>query len=219
MRIRPLIFVFLAAFCVVLPVRAPRAQDAGYAVTVPVNDTSDAQRDHAFAVALGEVLIRTAGQDITDASGYTDALGSAANLVQNYRYQRASTGSSRPYLLRVDFDSAAVRQLAGSLRKQIDAAAATAAGAGAGVTQGGSGKVWVSNVHSAMDLARLLAAFHGDSQVVSAAPVGADGSGVMLDVRTSAPLPGVLGDLQAKGHLQQDAVSHAGADASVSWLR
>lgn len=216
MRIRSLLFMLVAALCAGLPAQPLRAQDAGYTVALPVADTSDAQRDHAFAVALGEVLARTAGQDITQAPGYTDALGSAASLVQDYQYQRAPAGAARAFVLQVTFDPTAVQHLAAGLQRQLHAAAAAA---GAIVTQGGTGMLWVSNMHSAMDLARLLSTLRGDAQVDFAEPVGAQGDGVMIHIRTRAPLASVLGDLQAKGHLQPDAVPHAGADASMNWLR
>src|SRR3546814_12158889 len=78
-----------------------------YSVVVPVADTSDAQRDQAFATALGQVLTRIAGgQDLRSNPGYGDALGKAASMVQKFQYQRAATGM----ILNVDFEPGSVRR-------------------------------------------------------------------------------------------------------------
>ncbi|WP_225563038.1 DUF2066 domain-containing protein [Rhodanobacter sp. DHG33] len=86
-----------------------RAQSASpYSVTVPVTDTSDAQRGDAFASALSQVLARVAGgQDLRGKPGYDDALKNAAALVLHFQYARAATGMS----LSVDFEPGAVRHL------------------------------------------------------------------------------------------------------------
>src|SRR6185312_13005710 len=91
-----------------------RAQAAApaYSVVVPVLDTSDAQRNDAFAHALAQVLTRVAGgQDLRDKPGYADALQGASAMVQKYQYQRASDGIS----LQVDFAPAAVQRLVAQL--------------------------------------------------------------------------------------------------------
>ena len=90
------------------------AQSAGspYSVTVPVADTSEAQRDQAFATALGQVLTRVAGgQDLRSNGGYGDALSQAGSIVQKYQYQRATTG----LVLGVDFAPSSVRRLVSKL--------------------------------------------------------------------------------------------------------
>jgi hypothetical protein len=102
-------FVLLGVFAV-----APRpacAQDAPYHATVPVIDTSDAQRDHAITVALSMVLGEVAGRDLTRQSGYADVLGKAPSYVLQYQYARASAGAAAPFTLDVSFDAAAVRRL------------------------------------------------------------------------------------------------------------
>ncbi|MDA3914047.1 DUF2066 domain-containing protein [Oleiagrimonas sp.] len=217
MRIRTLLFILVAALCAALPMHPARAQSAGYKVTIPVTDTTAAQRNHAFAVGLGMVLTRQVGNTITGAQGYSDALGKAANLVQNYQYQRAPAGSASPFVLQVSFDTAAVQQLAQTLQKQLQSAADEVPGAI--VTQGGKGTLWVSHMDSAMDLAHLLALLRSDNRVKSVEPIAADGHGVMLQISTSAPLQVVLGSLKSKGHLQPDAIAHSGANASMNWLR
>ncbi|MEI7035849.1 DUF2066 domain-containing protein [Fulvimonas yonginensis] len=85
-----------------------QAPASPYTVVVPVTDTTEVQRDAAFATALGQVLERVAGgQDLRDKPGYDDALKGAPGLVQQFQYQRAGTG----IVLQVNFDPGAVRRL------------------------------------------------------------------------------------------------------------
>lgn len=112
MRLSRLLIVTLLLGLATLP--ALRAQTAGspYTVTVPVADTSPAQRDQAFATALGQVLTRVAGgQDLRSNAGYADALGKAGSMVQKFQYQRAATGLT----LAVDFEPGSVRRLVSQL--------------------------------------------------------------------------------------------------------
>jgi hypothetical protein len=112
MRLSRLLIVTLLLAFAALP--SLRAQVAGspYSVVVPVADTSDAQRNQAFATALGQVLTRIAGgQDLRSNAGYADALGNAASLVQKFQYQRAATG----LILNVDFEPGTVRRLVSKL--------------------------------------------------------------------------------------------------------
>ncbi|GAB2557706.1 DUF2066 domain-containing protein [Rhodanobacter koreensis] len=112
MRLSRLLIVTLLLGFATLP--ALRAQTAGspYSVTVPVVDTSAAQRDQAFATALGQVLTRVAGgQDLRSNAGYADALGKAGSMVQKFQYQRAATGLA----LAVDFEPGSVRRLVSQL--------------------------------------------------------------------------------------------------------
>lgn len=93
---------------------ALHAQESGspYAVTVPVPDTSEAQRDAAFATALGQVLTRVVGgQDLRSKDGYDAALKGSAGMVQKYQYQRSGTG----IVLQVNFDPGAVNHLVSGL--------------------------------------------------------------------------------------------------------
>lgn len=86
-----------------------------YSVVVPVADTSDAQRNQAFATGLSQVLARVAGgQDLRGNAGYGDALGGAASLVQKFQYQRGTTG----LIMDVDFEPGAVRRLVSKLGVQ-----------------------------------------------------------------------------------------------------
>lgn len=108
-RPSPLLLLFVAVVALA-PMRL-MAQTNPYSATVPVIDTSDAQRDHAFAVALGQVLGQVAGKDLSANPGYTDALGQAPSYVMQYQYGRAQTGAVAPFTLTVSFDPSAVRRL------------------------------------------------------------------------------------------------------------
>lgn len=111
MRLPRLLLVVLLGL-VAWPALHAQTQGSPYSVTVPVADTSDAQRDQAFATALGQVLARVAGgQDLRGNSGYGDALKSAGSLVQKFQYQRAATGMT----LAVDFEPGSVRRLVSKL--------------------------------------------------------------------------------------------------------
>ena len=109
--LRSLIVTLLLAFAA-LPSLHAQAAGSPYSVVVPVADTSDAQRNQAFATALSQVLTRVAGgQDLRSNAGYADALGKAASLVQKFQYQRAATGM----ILSVDFEPGTVRRLVSKL--------------------------------------------------------------------------------------------------------
>lgn len=106
---RRLSSLLVLGMAVLLPLHAQTAPPASpYAVTMPVADTSEGQRDQAFADALGQVLARVAGgQDLREKPGYDEALKGAPGLVQQFQYQRAGAGLA----LQVNFDSGAVRRL------------------------------------------------------------------------------------------------------------
>ncbi|KZC35917.1 MULTISPECIES: DUF2066 domain-containing protein [Rhodanobacter] len=111
---RPLI-VTLLLLLAALPAARAQVASSPYAVVVPVADTSDAQRDQAFATALGQVLTRVAGgQDLRSNAGYAEALGKAASMVQKFQYQRAATG----LVLEVEFEPGTVRRLVAKLGVQ-----------------------------------------------------------------------------------------------------
>lgn len=104
MRLFPV--VLLLGLALLQPLRAQGVSP--YSVTVPVTDTSDAQRSDAFASALSQVLVRVAGgQDLRGKPGYDDALKNAAALVLHFQYARAAAGMN----LSVDFEPGAVRHL------------------------------------------------------------------------------------------------------------
>ncbi|WP_266171242.1 DUF2066 domain-containing protein [Dyella subtropica] len=109
MRLSRLLIVgFLLAL--LLPGAHAQGQVSPYTVIVPVNDTSEAQRDEAFGVALSQVLARTAGgQDLRSKPGYADALKGAPGIVQQYQYQRGTAGTGLS--LQVTFDQGAVQRM------------------------------------------------------------------------------------------------------------
>jgi hypothetical protein len=108
MRSFRLSIIILLLGYLALPALHAQAAGSPYSVIVPVADTSDAQRDQAFATALGQVLTRVAGgQDLRSKPGYADALAGAASMVQKFQYQRAATG----LVLDVNFEPGTVRRL------------------------------------------------------------------------------------------------------------
>ncbi len=108
---RLLIAVLLLGFAALPPLHA-QSVGSPYSVTVPLADTSDAQRNQAFATALTQVMTRVAGgQDLRSNPGYAEALVTAGSLVQKFQYQRAATG----LVLEVDFAPASVRRLVAKL--------------------------------------------------------------------------------------------------------
>lgn len=87
-------FYFLVPFLLGLMLLATRSHAVPvsglYDAVVPVADTSETERDPAFARALEKVLVRAAGsEDVLQRSGINDVLANAGNLVQAYRYQRS----------------------------------------------------------------------------------------------------------------------------------
>ena len=115
MRLPRLLIVTLLLVFAALPAARAQVASSPYAVVVPVADTSDAQRDQAFATALGQVLTRIAGgQDLRSNAGYADALGKAGSIVQKFQYQRAATG----LVLDVEFEPGSVRRLVSKLGVQ-----------------------------------------------------------------------------------------------------
>ncbi len=111
-RMLHLLTAFLLLGLAVLPPLHAQVSGSPYSVTVPVTDTSDAQRDQAFSTALAQVMTRVAGgQDLRANAGYAGALGDARSLVQKFQYQRAATG----LVLNVDFAASSVRRLIAKL--------------------------------------------------------------------------------------------------------
>ena len=112
MRQSRLLILFLLLGFAALPPLHAQTSGSPYSVTVPVTDTSNVQRDQAFATALAQVMTRVAGgQDLRSNPGYAAALGSASSLVQKFQYQKAATG----LVLDVDFAPASVRRLVDQL--------------------------------------------------------------------------------------------------------
>lgn len=197
-----------------------------YSATVPVAGTSDAQRSAAIATALTVVL-----QGVSPGfSPGADMLANASGYVRDYHYRRAASGAGLE--LQVDFDPAAVGRMitqagGGSGAATPAPAASTADSAGAvanaaapdqTAASGGTGTLWVAGIDSSHAFASLLAFLRGDSQLRNVVPVGADGTGVLLQVDFSQPLATVLAALETPdGHLAASPQPHPGADAALQW--
>ncbi|WP_266157699.1 DUF2066 domain-containing protein [Dyella silvatica] len=306
-----------------------QGQVSPYTVIVPVKDTSEAQRDEAFGVALSQVMVRVAGgQDLRSKAGYADALKNAPGMVQQYHYQRGSPAQGG-INLQVIFDQGAVQRAVSQMgvasnsaskppvlllvrdqdgsvltRDALGALAQTAATRGYSVVladpskvadtptvsnadpeelvtlarqyktglillgqlrsntadwnlvSGGpqqrwtsnaadnmallsdagnaladrlgkqlnvigagniDGKVWVSDVRSAMDYANLLAALRADPMVHQVVTLSAQGDGMLLGVKAGLPMTSLAANLTADGRLLQ-ADAHSGADISLRWV-
>lgn len=325
MRLSRLLLVCLMlGFAPLLPVHA-QGQVSPYTVVVSVADTSDGARNNAFGDALAQVLARTAaGQDLSSKPGYADALKGASGIVQQFQYQRATTGLS----LQVTFDQAAVQRLVtqlgvaaagprppvllvvrdedgsvltrdalapmaqaltargysavladpgkvgdtpnltsaepdqlGGLARQYKTGlillgqvhgtgadwalvsggpqqrwSTNGANVGAALAEAGNsladrlgkqlnvigsatvdGKLWVSQVNSAMDFANLLAALRADPTIRQVSMLSAQGDGMLLAVKASLPMDTLAANLAAGGRLLRGD-AHAGADASLRWV-
>lgn len=119
MRLRlPLISLFVVALASLAPLPV-HAQGAQYTTVVPVPDTSDAQRDQAFSVALTQVLAKVAGHDLSTQPDYDDVIGKASSYVQQYQYQKEGNGPNAGFMLQVSFDPSSIH----SLVRQLGASA------------------------------------------------------------------------------------------------
>ncbi|MFC5743670.1 DUF2066 domain-containing protein [Dyella tabacisoli] len=312
-----------------LPVAHAQGQVSPYTVTVPVKDTSDAQRDDAFGTALSQVMARVAGgQDLRTKAGYADALKAAPGMVQQYHYQRG-TPAQGGISLQVIFDQGAVQRAVSQMGVASNAATKppvlllvrdedgsvltrdalaalaqtaatrgysvvladpskvtdtptvtnadpeqlvtlarqyktglillgqlrsnnadwnlvsggpqqrwsnTAADNGALLTDAGNaladrlgkqlnvigagnidGKIWVSDVRSAMDYANLLGVLRADPMLHQVATLSAQGDGMLLSVKAGLPMTALAVSLTAGGRLLQGE-AHSGADISLRWV-
>jgi len=302
-----------------------QVQVSPYTVVVAVADTSEAARDNAFGDALAQVLARTSGgQDLSSKPGYADVLKGASGIVQQYQYQRATTGMA----LQVTFDQSAVQRAVsqmgisgggsrppvllvvraedGSVLSRDALAALTQAVAAKGYstvladptktgdtpnltsaepdqvaamarqyktglmllgqlhgnaadwvlvsggaqqkwnTQGANaaavltdagnnladrlgkqlnvigsatvdGKLWVTQINSAMDYANLVAALRADPNVRQVTTLSAQGDGMLFSVKSGLPMDALANSLAAGGRLLRGD-SYTGADASLRWV-
>jgi len=79
------------------------------------------------------------------------------------------------------------------------------------------GKLWVSQVNSAMDYANVVAVLRADPNVRQVTTLGAQGDGLMFAVKSGLPMDALANSLAAGGHvLRGDA--RADADASLRWV-
>ena len=186
-----------------------------YSATVPVADTSDAQRNAAIAAALTRVL-----QQVSPGfAASPDVLAQASGYVRNFRYSRPASGNGLQ--LQVDFDPGAVGRLvaANPVGSTMAGGATPAAGAStAAPAQGGTGTLWVDGIDNSHAFASLMSALRGDNALHDVAPVGAEGDGVLLQLGFDQPLATVVAGLTTpNGHLSVEQQPHPGADASLRW--
>lgn len=82
-----------------------------YQANIPVSTQTDIERNQLLPQALTQVLIKVSGdKDIANNPKIKPQLASVTNLVQQYGYSTASTGS-KPYLLQIGFDPDGVNKL------------------------------------------------------------------------------------------------------------
>jgi hypothetical protein len=316
MRLSRLLLVcFMLGLAPLLSVHA-QGQVSPYTVTVSVADTSEAARNNAFGDALG--------QDLSAKPGYADVLKGASGIVQQYQYQRATTGMA----LQVTFDQAAVQRAVSQMgvsgggsrppvllvvrdedgsvltRDALSTLTQTVAAKGYSTvladpaktgdtpnltsaepdqvaamarqyktglmllgqvhgnaadwvllsggaqqkwsTQGANvaavltdagngladrlgkqlnvigsvtvdGKLWVSQINSAMDYANLVAVLRADPNVRQVTTLRAQGDGMLFLVKSSLPMDALTNSLAAGGRVLRGD-SHGDADASLRWV-
>jgi hypothetical protein len=81
-----------------------------------------------------------------------------------------------------------------------------------------NGKLWVSKLDSAQAYANLLAMLRADPSVRDVSTLGADNGGFLFAVKSNVPTAALAASLAAGGRVIQ-GTPHAGADASLQWLR
>jgi hypothetical protein len=79
------------------------------------------------------------------------------------------------------------------------------------------GKLWVSQLNSAMDYADLVAVLRADPSVRQVTTLSAHGDGMLFAVRASLPMDALANSLAAGGRLLRGD-AHSDADASLRWV-
>jgi hypothetical protein len=79
------------------------------------------------------------------------------------------------------------------------------------------GKLWISQVNSAMDYANLLATLRADPSVRQVTTLAAQGDGMMFAVKASLPMDVLAANLAASGRMLR-ADAHADADVALRWV-
>lgn len=79
------------------------------------------------------------------------------------------------------------------------------------------GKLWVSQVNSAMDYANLVAVLRNDPNVRQVTTLGSQGDGMLFAIKASLPMDALANSLAATGRLLRGD-SHGDADASLRWV-
>ena len=80
------------------------------------------------------------------------------------------------------------------------------------------GKLWVSQVNSAMDYANLVAVLRADPNVRQVTTLSAQGDGMLFAVKSGLPMDALANSLAAGGRVLRGDV-HTDADASLRWVR
>ncbi|HTH66873.1 MAG TPA: DUF2066 domain-containing protein [Rhodanobacter sp.] len=79
------------------------------------------------------------------------------------------------------------------------------------------GKLWVSQVNSAMDYANLLSTLRADPSIRQVTTLSAQGDGMLFSVKASLPMDVLAANLAAGGRLLRGE-SHSDADISLRWV-
>ncbi|QNK00280.1 DUF2066 domain-containing protein [Dyella telluris] len=79
------------------------------------------------------------------------------------------------------------------------------------------GKLWVSQVNSAMDYANLVAVLRNDPNVRQVTTLSSQGDGMLFAVKASLPMDALANSLAATGRLLRGD-SHSDSDASLRWV-
>jgi hypothetical protein len=79
------------------------------------------------------------------------------------------------------------------------------------------GKLWVSQINSAMDYANLVAVLRADPNVRQVTTLSAKGDGMLFSVKSSLPMDALTNSLAAGGRVLRGD-SHSDADASLRWV-
>lgn len=194
-----------ACLLVAVCLGAPALHAAGlYSAVVPVDSQNDAERAGALKTALAQVVVRLSGGDdaILARPEVAQAIGDAAQYVQQYQYQRdVADDNGKPQVhltLLAQFDPDAVDKLLANLGLQ-HAAAGTEASQAAVDVQPQQYRVWVSGVNSAMDYAKAVGVLSRNDLVRSAQAEQTRGDGVELRLEVTGPLSRLLASLGGSG--------------------
>jgi len=79
------------------------------------------------------------------------------------------------------------------------------------------GKLWVSQVNSAMDYANLVAVLRNDPNVRQVTTLSAQGDGMLFAVKAGLPMDALANSLAATGRVLRGE-THSDADASLRWV-
>jgi hypothetical protein len=182
-----------------------------YTGQVPVASQGDAERAEALKSALGQVVMRVSGDSGALAKPQVaKAVAQAERYVQQYQYQQDVVNDGGQAQVRLtlvaQFDRDAVDQMLRGLGLLKDATAAESpapATAAAPVdATPGTFHLWIGNVRSSQDYARMIGALSGNEFVRDVQVELARGDGVQLRVASATPLARLLDALNASGTMR-----------------